>query len=201
VVTATSLPIIVKSRSAFTMYCLRSPGLLAELRGKAMDKDYSSDHNMTTAVGLRCWLDVLAECDHGAGVWLGTTCSPFVSLCRNGHKRDKENGFWGVKKPFVTTGNLQMVACQNVLDGSQGGVLMAAVRSYASSPPQRFFFWCALRATPSLTPRQSLWRSPEAQLFFVQLIPLLDYLSLSLSLSLSPPFQSLPLSLSLLSLF
>lgn len=88
-----------------TLQCLK-----ARLYGLCFDKDYSSDHNMMTGVGLRCMLDAMAECQLHAGVWFGTKCSPFVGLCRNNHKRAASNGFWGLrKKPFVRAGNLQMV--------------------------------------------------------------------------------------------
>ena len=88
-----------------TLQCLK-----ASLHGLAFDRVYSSDHDMMTGVGLRCMLDALSECRFHAGVWFGTKCSPFVSLCRHNHRRDASNGYWGLrKKPFVRAGNLQMV--------------------------------------------------------------------------------------------
>ena len=96
---------ICAGQGNLTLQCLRS-----QLYGLAFDRLYSSDHDMITGVGLRCMLDALAECTAEAGVWFGTKCSPFVSLCRNNHKRALSNGFWGMRhKPFVRTGNLQMV--------------------------------------------------------------------------------------------
>ncbi len=65
---------------------------------------------MITSVGLRCWLDAVAECEYGAGLWFGTKCSSFVGLCRHGHGRSAKNGYWGHrKKNFVMVGNLMMV--------------------------------------------------------------------------------------------
>ncbi len=80
------------------------------LHGLAFDKEYHKDHDMTTAVGLRCWLDAVAECKYDAGLWFGTKCSSFVGLCRHGHGRSPKNRYWGNrKKGFVWTGNLMMV--------------------------------------------------------------------------------------------
>lgn len=96
---------ICAGQGNLTLQCLK-----AFLYGHAFDRIYSPDHDMSTCVGLRCLLDALAECAAEAGVWFGTKCSPFVSLCQNNHKRALSNGFWGMRqKPFVRAGNLQMV--------------------------------------------------------------------------------------------
>lgn len=96
---------ICAGQGNLTLQCLK-----ALLYGLAFDRIYSADHDMMTGVGLRCMLDALAECASQAGVWFGTKCSPFVSLCQNNHKRAVTNGYWGMrKKPFVRAGNLQMV--------------------------------------------------------------------------------------------
>ena len=91
---------------------------------------------MTTGVGLRCWLDCVAECNYDAGLWFGTQCSSFVGLCRSGHMRSAENGYWGQrKKSFVGLGNLMMVVtslvmavgywsgCNPVLEQPSGSVM------------------------------------------------------------------------------
>ena len=94
---------------AFHPACCCRPGLMAFLRAVAFDSEYHQDHNMITGVGLRCWLDAVAECEYGAGLWFGTRCSSFVGLCRNGHGRSAKNGYWGHrKKNFVRVGNLMM---------------------------------------------------------------------------------------------
>ena len=89
-------------------------GLNSQLRALALDKVYHKDHDMMTGVGLRCWLDAVAECNYGAGNWFGTRCSSFVGLCRNGHGRSLSNGYWGHrKKSFVQAGNLMMVVADS----------------------------------------------------------------------------------------
>ena len=89
---------------------LSGPGLTSFLQALALDKVYHKDHDMTTGVGLRCWLDAVAECNFDAGLWFGTRCSSFVGLCRHQHGRSSGNGYWGHrKKLFVMSGNLMMV--------------------------------------------------------------------------------------------
>ena len=94
-----------------TLECLKS-----FLKGLAFDRLYSKDHDMCTGLGLRCWLDALAECNFQALAWFGTRCSSWVGLCRRQHGRKAANGYWGNReKSFVRTGNLQMVVTSLVM--------------------------------------------------------------------------------------
>ena len=79
------------------------------LVGLAFDKAYSDDHDMTTPAGLRLWIDKLSQTKYNSLNWFGTTCSPFVSLCKAQSKRHADNEYLGDgSKMFVRIGNLQM---------------------------------------------------------------------------------------------
>jgi hypothetical protein len=91
-------------------YLASGRGLNKFLYAAAFDIAYHNDHNMCTAVGLRCWLDAVAECRQSAALWFGTQCSSFGGMCRSGHMRSPKNGYWGHReKAFVRVGNLMMV--------------------------------------------------------------------------------------------
>ena len=79
------------------------------MKGLAFDKIYDKEHDMTTAIGLRLWIDSLSQTRKNSLAWFGTTCSPFVSLCKAQSKRRADNGYLGdTSRRFVVIGNLQM---------------------------------------------------------------------------------------------
>ena len=78
--------------------------------GATFDIDYTPDHNMMTATGLRVMIDCISKSKVGALNWWGTKCSSHVSACYYHHQRGPENGFWGNQRlPWVRDGNLQQV--------------------------------------------------------------------------------------------
>ncbi len=83
---------------------------LEKMKGLALDLRYHPDHNMTTRVGLRLWIDCASASKPGAMEWFGTRCSSFVGLSRRHHKRSVSNGYWGDQGlKFVREGNIMIV--------------------------------------------------------------------------------------------
>ena len=79
------------------------------LFGASMDKCHDPMHDVTTAAGLRLWIDVLSQTKVGSLNWHGTQCSSWVSLCRCQSNRKLENQYLGdCSRVFVRIGNLQM---------------------------------------------------------------------------------------------
>ena len=116
-----------------TLECLK-----AFLNGLAFDRLYSEDHDMCTGIGLRCWLDALAECKFQALVWFGTRCSSWVGMCRQQHGRKASNGYWGNRaRSFVRVGNVQMVATSLVMAiGHWSGVNPVLEQPITSAMPR-----------------------------------------------------------------
>ena len=99
----------------FVEFCAGQGNLSMEcvhlrLFGAAMDVDYSPDHNMMTATGLRVMIDCISKSKVAALNWWGTKCSSHVPACAVHHKRKAENGYWGDESlEWVRDGNLQQV--------------------------------------------------------------------------------------------
>lgn len=84
--------------------------LLLGMFGATLDIDYTPDHNMMTAKGLRIMIDCISRSKILALNWWGTKCSSHVPACYFHHQRKEANGFWGDQSlDWVRNGNLQQV--------------------------------------------------------------------------------------------
>lgn len=91
-------------KAALTFACL-SHGL----NGRALDNEYTQQHDVLTPDGLRLWLDIMSTVRFGGFIWLGTKCSSFVQLCLSQSMRQSANSYLGDEgKEFVRQGNLLM---------------------------------------------------------------------------------------------
>ena len=105
-----------RSKHDFVEFCAGQGNLSSEcmrlgMFGATLDIDYTPDHNMMTATGLRVMIDCISKSKVGALNWWGTKCSSHVRACYYHHQRNEDNGFWGNQSlDWVRDGNLQQVA-------------------------------------------------------------------------------------------
>ena len=80
------------------------------IRSSRFDTKYSEQHDCTSPMGLRLWLEELCRTAELSLTWLGTTCSSFVALCLAQSQRKESNGYRGDEtRAFVRVGNQQML--------------------------------------------------------------------------------------------
>ena len=102
-------------RHDFVEFCAGQGNLSSEcirlgMAGATLDIDYTPDHNMMTARGLRIMIDCISRSKISALHWWGTRCSSHVPACYFHHQRNEANGFWGDESlDWVRNGNLQQV--------------------------------------------------------------------------------------------
>jgi len=78
----------------------------AGIAGKQFDKDQGADHDCTTPLGFRRWVDAACATVFHAVLWFGTQCSSFVGMSKSHLKRSVENDFLGdISRSFVVVGN------------------------------------------------------------------------------------------------
>ena len=109
----------------FVEFCAGQGNLSSEclrlgMFGASLDVEYTPDHNMMTATGLRIMIDCISKSRVSALNWWGTKCSSHVRACYHHHQRSEDNGFWGDESfDWVRDGNLQQVpqCCMIVNEG------------------------------------------------------------------------------------
>ena len=99
----------------FVEFCAGQGNLSTEcmhlgMFGATLDIEYTPEHNMMTATGLRIMVDCISKSKISALNWWGTKCSSHVPSCYSSHNRNESNGFRGDGSLWwVRDGNLQQV--------------------------------------------------------------------------------------------